>query len=847
MTFTYRTISLTGITYILNNQNGGFDEKLEEQIKSISAASMGADIADLNNDGNMEIFVTDMLPSENDRVKTVTTFDSWERYQHSVNNGYWHQFTRNTLQYNNGDNTFSEIGRYAGLHASDWSWAALMFDFQNNGLKDVFISNGIYQDLTNQDFLAYASKEEVVMRIVSGSNVDYQALINYIPSRPVSNHGYLNNGDLTFTNQALALGFAEPSFSNGSAYGDLDNDGDLDLVVNNTNMPSYMFENQTEKLYPNHNYLRFILKGEAENINALGTRITATINDSLYILEQMPARGFQSSMDPRPLLGIGNHDVIDKIEVRWPSGKITSLEDVGVNQEISLDESDGKVLSTAPKNDEVTLYQEMDSVFFPAEKHVENEFIDFHRDRLIFQMLSTQGPCLCMADINKDGLEDVFMGGAAGFDGNIYGQTEEGTFKNVRANVFERTKISEDVDCAFFDANGDGNLDLYVASGGTEFNPFAPDLNDRLFFGDGNFGFELVRQTLPANKFESSSVVETCDIDGDGDTDLFVGIHLKPFFYGEPMNGYILENDGNGNFKNITTSIAPELEGLGMITDAKWVDLDQDLDMDLVIVGEWMPISVFINENGKFSYQKDNFPNSNGWWNTIESKDLNGDGLPDIIVGNHGLNSRFKATSEKPLQMYVKDFDRNGITEQILCQYEGDKLYPLALKHDLQTQLPHIGRKYPQYQDYKDVQITDIFSPQELEDAILLEAQDLSTSVYLSNGDLGFSKIDLPIEVQFSNTYAISVEDYNGDDFQDILLGGNMYHSKPEMGRYDASYGSLLLGDGSGDFKLMPASESGLKIDRAVRAIRKLSTPFGDMVVVANNNDYPQLFRKSSE
>jgi len=829
----------------INNQKGGFVEKLEEQIKSLSAAAMGADIADLNNDGHLEIFVTDMLPPNNARIKTVTTFDSWERYMLSVNNGYWFQFIRNTLQYNNGDNTFSEVGRYSGVEASDWSWGALIFDFQNDGLKDIFISNGIYRDLTNQDFLQFVTQDKVSRRITVGGIVDYETLISYIPSVPVPNHAYINNGDLTFTNLSVDIGLGTVSFSNGAAYGDLDNDGDMDLVINNTNMSFFLYENQAEKYYPENHYIRFILKGEDGNTNALGTRISVSIVDKILVLEHLPMRGFQSTIDNRPLMGIGNNTRVNSIEVRWPSGKITKLVDVAADQELTLLESDGLVFTSIDDAPPRGLYVEMDSTDFPA-KHTENLFTDFSRDKLIFQMLSSQGPCLCQGDINNDGLDDLFFGGAAGFRGEVYGQNKQGGFEKVDVKVFDRTKISEDVDCALFDANGDGNLDLYVASGGNEFNPYGSEMNDRLYFGHGNFDFSLVRQTLPANKFESSSVIEPADIDGDGDIDLFVGIRLKPYFYGEPNNGYILENDGSGVFTNIATDIAPKMDNIGMITDAKWVDLDNDNDLDLVVVGEWMPISIFINENGKFEYI-DGIPFSNGWWNAVETADLNGDGFTDIIAGNHGLNSRFKASVERPLHMYVKDFDRNGTTDQIICQYEDDKLYPLPLKHDLASQMPHISRKYQYYEDYMDKQITDVFSPQELESATLLKAYNLSTSVYINNGDLTYSKIDLPMQVQFSTTYAISVDDYNGDKLPDILFGGNMYESKPEMGRYDASYGSLLLGNGKGGFRLMPVIESGLKIDGPVREIRKVSTPHGDRIVVANNNDYAQIFRRSFE
>ncbi len=829
----------------LNNQHGGFDEKLEDQIKSISAAAMGADIGDLDNDGNLEIFVTDMLPNINSRIKTVTTFDSWDRYMFSAENDYWNQFTRNVLQYNNGDNTFSEIGRYAGVEATDWSWAPLIFDFQNDGLKDLFVSNGIYQDLTNQDFLQYVTQDEITMQITAGGRVDYETLIGYIPSEKIPNHAFINNGDFTFSDLSKDLGLDQLSFSNGTAYGDLDNDGDMDLVINNTNMTMFLYENHTNDIYPENHYLRFNLKGENKNTNAFGTRITALIGDKKYVVEHLPTRGFQSTIDNRPLLGIGNHTKAD-VEIRWPSGKFTFLEEVIADQELILDEADGISIEANQEHKTNSLFQEMDTTALPA-KHVENQFIDFNRDKLIFEMASTQGPCLCTGDINNDGLEDVFIGGAKGHEGQVYAQNQDGNFERIESKVFERTKISEDIDCTLFDANSDGNLDLYVACGGNEYNPSVPEMNDRLYLGSGDFQFELVRQTLPAGKFESSSVVESADFDADGDIDLFVGIRLKPYFYGEPCNGYILQNDGTGSFKNITSDIAPELENIGMITDAKWVDIDNDHDMDLVVVGRWMPITVLINNNGIYKKNTHLLKNSTGLWNSLEVIDLNGDGNLDIIAGNHGLNTRYKASEDKPLHMYVKDFDRNGTIEQIICQYEGEKLFPLALKHDMANQMPHINAKYPRYDNYKDQQITDVFSPKELEGATVLQAESLSTSIFMNAGDLTFSKIELPAQVQFSNTYAILADDLNGDGNLDLLLGGNFYESKPEMGRYDASYGSLLIGDGKGGFSFLPVIQSGLKIDKAVRSIKKVNTANGEKIVVANNNDYAQIFRKNIE
>lgn len=829
----------------INNQNGGFDEVLKKQMKSISAASMGADMADLDNDGHPEIFVTDMLPDNNERIKTVTTFDSWDRYMNSVENGYWHQFTRNTLQYNNGDGTFSEIGRYAGVEASDWSWASIIFDFQNDGYKDIFIANGIYQDLTDQDFLEFVTQDEVTMRITSGGVVNYEMLIGYIPSNPISNHAYINNKDLTFTNKSVDLGLSAESFSSGSAYGDLDNDGDLDLVVNNTNMTSFLYENRTEELFPDNRYLRFILNGENGNTRAIGAKIKTFVDEEVYLVENVPFRGFESTVDDRPLIGVGKILKVDKIEVWWPTGKVTRLYEVETNQELVLNESDAVWEHKVVGEDTISsLYVEIDATAGLTYRHYESDFSDFNRNRLIFHKVSSEGPCMCVGDINNDGLDDIFVGGATGFSGQIYGQQPDGTFVNMSVGEFDRTQASEDVSCALFDANGDGNLDLYVASGSNEFNPNVAELNDRLFFGDGNFGFELVRQTLPAGRFESSSVVVPADFDNDGDIDLFVGIRLRPFFYGLPANGYILENDGNGTFTNIASEIAPQLEGIGMITDASWTDLDNDNDLDLVVVGEWMPIAVFINEDGKFTYIENKIPNSTGWWNVIETGDLNNDGYPDLVVGNHGYNSRFRASPEWPLKMFVKDFDNNGITEQILCQYEKGNLYPMPLKHDLASQLPFIRTKYRLYESYKDQQITDIFTREELDEATVLEVVELATGVYLNNGDFTFTKVKLPVQVQLSTTNAISIKDYNGDGVNDILFAGNFYDSKPEVGRYDASYGSLLIGDGNGAFDLMPVAQSGLRLDRQAREIKKIQTTEGFKIVVINNNDFVQIFSK---
>ena len=834
----------------INNHDGTFKESLVDMMRSISAASMGGDMADINNDHYPEVFATDMLPEHNDRLKTKTTFDSWDSYKSGVDNGYHHQFTRNVLQLNNADGTFSEIGRLAGVSATDWSWGALIVDLDNDGLKDIYEANGIYKDLTDQDYIQYFSNRDMVMTIVSGNKVDYKTLIDAIPSVKIPNYTFKNRGDYRFQNVAPAWGLDVPSFSNGSAYGDLDNDGDMDLVVNNVNMPMFIYRNETGHQLPQNHYLKVILKGETGNTEAIGAKVTVKNKGKFIYLEQMPMRGYLSTVDPRPNLGLGPLTMLDSLIVEWPDDRSTIMTDVKTDQILTLYQKDAKkvsfhvVDSARSENEYFENISKDNRINFV---HKEIDFNDFERDPLLYQMMSTEGPRMCKGDVNGDGLEDIYICGAKGQPGALLIQHKNGTFESVNKPLFEEDKISEEMDCAMFDADEDGDLDLYVASGGNEFPESSSALADRLYINDGKGKFVKSAQILPAGRYESTSCVRAADFDKDGVMELFVGIRLKPFSYGVPVNGYLLENDGKGNFTNVTSQIAPELQDVGMIRDMLWADVDVDGDKDMILAGDWIPLKVFINEKGTFKEKKDAFGSdkTQGWWNCLTAGDFDGDGDVDFIAGNHGLNSRFKATPEKPVSMYVNDFDLNGTIEQILCVYDEDKSYPLALKHDLTRQIPGLLKKYPKYEMYKDQQITDIFTPEQLKNSIRLDAYLLETSLFINDGTGHFSRKPLPIEVQISPVYAAEVDDYNGDGNPDILLGGNQFSVKPEVGRYDASYGSFLIGDGKGGFSYISAKSSGFRLDGEVRDIMEVTTSTGEIIVVACSNDSLQVFKVS--
>ena len=828
----------------INNQDGTFSEKLEEQIKEISLGSMGADMADINNDGYPEIFVTEMLPEIESRLKTKAMFETWEKYQFNVEMGYHHQFARNVLQLNNQDNTFSEIGRLAGIDATDWSWGASIWDMDNDGWKDIFVANGIFKDLLDQDYIGIYTNPNIMRSMIREEDEAILKLIDAIPSQKISNYAFKNNRDLTFQNQAQSWGLDIVSHSNGSAFGDLDNDGDLDLVVNNVNMPSFIYKNNSENL-ADHHFLQLRLTGQTPNTGAIGSQIILKAGDRMFYQELIPTRGFMSSVDPIIHFGLGDIIKIDSAIIYWPDDKMTVLTEIAVDQQIQIKQSEAAYFRQERINIEepTCLFENISAQNLIEYQHIENEFTDFNRDKLLYHMKSSEGPNMCKGDINQDGLEDIFICGAKNSAGALMIQLQDGSFMKTNMSLLENDKASEDMDCAFFDADNDNDLDLYVASGGSEFSSSSSALLDRLYINNGSGIFTKSSQRLPNGRNESTSCVDAADIDGDGDIDLFVGIRLRTFLYGVPVSGYILLNDGKGNFKNANDNIAPELDEIGMITDALWSDIDNDSLLDLVIVGDWMPVTIFKNENGHFKNITGalGLNDTKGWWKCIKQADLDKDGDMDFVLGNHGLNSRFRGSVKKPVRMYVNDFDRNGKVEHIITTYNGVTAYPMVQQNDIINQIPGLKSRYPTYDSYKEQSVTDIFDPEILSNSVIQEAQNFESSVLLNGSDSGFELKSLPVEVQFSPVFGIIIYDFNHDDHPDILTGGNFYRSKPEAGIYDASYGCLLIGDGRGNFSFLPNRVSGFKSFGEIRDFEMIEDR--DILIVLKNNDFVEVFK----
>jgi len=825
----------------INNQDGTFTESLTTYMRAISAASMGADIADINNDGFLDIFVTEMLPEASERLKQITTFESYDKFQFNVAHDYHYQYTRNMFHINNGDGSFTDMGRLANVEATDWSWAALMFDMDNDGLKDIFVANGIYKDLTDLDYLNFIDNDETKRKIISKAGVDYKALVDPMPINPVSNYAFKNKGDLVFENVIHEWGMGDPIHSNGSAYGDLDNDGTMDLVINNVNNEVLIYKNRTKELEPKNHFLKIQLTGKDKNTAAIGTQVRLVAGGQIFYQEQMPNRGFQSSVDPRLNFGLGAINKLDEVQVRWPDGKVTLLKEVASDTTLVLkweeakDAEAGFVFFEKPGSQ---IFSKIDPNTILDYKHQENLMVDFDRDRLTYHMISTEGPKAIWGDVNGDGLEDVFIGGAKGFVGQIFTQNANGSFRPTDQKGFEGDRFSEDRNGVFFDANGDGSLDLVVASGGNESGFGSPDLADRLYLNDGKGNFTKSENSGLQFLTNSTAVIRTLDINGDGAMDIFAGSRLIAFVYGVNPNSAILISDGKGTFTDGTAQYAPQLKEIGMVTDAAVVDYDGDGKLDLVVVGEWMAPTFFRNTGNKL--EKIEMPEMNrykGWYQAIVVGDFNNDAKPDFALANHGLNTRFKASEESPIRMYVNDFDQNGSVEHVYVKKRGEKHVPFTLKHQLEGQLPAIKKRYLKYSAYNNQALEDIFTPEEINKAVMKEVNFLSSAVLMNLGKGKFEMKALPRFAQRSWMHSVLVTDINGDGNQDLIMGGNLRGAKPEVGQYDGSYGEVLIGKGDGTFDYWQNRDHGLKLDGEIRDLKILELKGKKVLMVVKNSE----------
>ena len=826
----------------LNDGDGTFTESIKKTTKHIPAFGMGADIADFNNDLLADIYALDMMPEDNRRKKTEMSGMNPEKFWQHVDKGYHYQYMQNVLHLNNGPMangmpTFSDVAPIGGISDTDWSWSALFVDFDNDGWKDIFVTTGFLRGLRNNDFV-----RAVIAKKKKLSNTELLAMA---PSEKLVNYAFKNNGDLTFTKKTKDWGVEYAGYSNGAAYADLDNDGDLDFIINNINDLAFIYENKNDE-FDTHNYLQLTFEGEKNNKFGIGVKAIIKTSETQQLQELTLSRGFQSSVAPLIHFGLGNADTVDEIEIIWPGGKKQILTNVEANQKIIIKESDSKTIKPSVKEEKI--FVEVTEQINISHKHIENNYDDFQLEVLLPHKMSNFGPGLAIGDINGDGLEDFFIGGAKDQSGVFYIQQKNGKFKKQNSGALKGDKKYEDMGAAFFDANGDGNDDLYVVSGGNEFKHGSQFYQDRLYLNNGKGDFTKSK-SLP--KISSSgSCVKPADYDGDGDIDLFVGGRVEAQKYPFPGRSMILENIGsktnNPNFKDVTSNIAPQFENIGLVTDAIWTDFNGDNSIDIIIVGEWMEPRFFILDNGKFSDVTENtgLNNSLGWWFSINEGDFDNDGDMDYIAGNLGLNYKYKGTPEEPFRIYANDFDNNGRSDIVLGYFSDSVCYPVRGRECSSQQIPEIERKFENYELFANASIIDIYGEQNIENSLLYEATNFATSYIENKGNGKFIISKLSNEAQKSSVNAIIVRDYNKDGNLDLVIAGNLYASEVETVRNDASIGLYLEGNGKGDFNPIPYVKSGLMIPNDAKDIKEINTVNGTVILVANNNDYLQAIKK---
>jgi enediyne biosynthesis protein E4 len=837
----------------INNCDGTFTESIGKATGHTSRFSMGVDAADFNNDGRPDILVADMLPEREEIRKSSASTERYSLFNLRVQAGYHPQYERNTLQLNFGGARFGDVASLAGVSATDWSWSPLFADLDNDGYKDLFLSDGVYRRPNDLDYIDYISNDAVQASLATGvTRENLKAILDKLPHVPLANHVFHNNGrgDLAFTNVAQNWGLTQTGFSNGAVYVDLNNSGNLDLVVNRLNAPAAIYRNHARELNRNA-YLTINLAGAKGNTAGIGAKVMIAAHGTHQLLEQMPTRGFESSVDSRLHFGLGKDTIVDSLTVVWPDRQFQVLTHVKANQRLTLLQSNAsgkwvfdslsRGIATKPLFEDVTKSTRIDY------RHQENLFVDYDREPLMPHLVSREGPALAVADVNGDGLDDIFVGGAKWQRARLYLQQRDGSFRETVQPAIAADSLDEDVDAAFFDADGDGHPDLFVVSAGNEFWGDADALSDRLYLNDGAGHFRRASDALPAF-FDNGSCVVPGDFDGDGHVDLFVGGRVVSRAYGLAPRSHLLRNDGRGHFTDVTTDLAPTLANIGMVTGATWVDYDGDGKLDLVVVGEWMPVRVFHQEQGRFVDRTDaaGLSRTEGWWNTVTAVDLDGDGHKDLVLGNLGLNSFLHATPDAPVRMYVYDFFHTGSLKQILTFDRNGASYPLASRDELAAVMPEIGKRFATHAEFGSKRIEDILPSSALRDARVLVARTFATSIAINRGNGTFELRSLPAEAQLAPVNAVVARDFDGDGRVDLLLAGNSYGEPPVLGQYDASHGLLLRGVGNASFEPVDAARSGVWIDGKVRhlaVVHRAGAQAGDLVAVARNDTTLELLR----